>query len=89
MGGSDGDRSRANTLSFLHRTDALWLQPIPQRRRVGTSQRYACCTPRRRKLDHTRMGLVTFLAGQGRSLREIAADVGVSHETVRAVLRSR
>ncbi len=33
------------------------------------------------------MRLIAFLAGQGRSLREIAGEVGVSHETVRSVLR--
>ena len=31
---------------------------------------------------------IASLAGQGRSLREIAAEVGVSHETVRLVLRT-
>jgi DNA-binding CsgD family transcriptional regulator len=32
--------------------------------------------------------IARLLRAQGRTLREIAAEVGVSHETVRAVLRS-
>jgi DNA-binding CsgD family transcriptional regulator len=32
--------------------------------------------------------LVHALRAQGRTFREIAAEVGVSHETVRAALRS-
>jgi predicted transcriptional regulator len=33
--------------------------------------------------------VVANLAGQGRTLREIAAEVGVSHETVRKALKDR
>jgi DNA-binding NarL/FixJ family response regulator len=88
MGGSDGDRSRANTLPALLRADPLWLRSIPQRRRVGASKRDATCTPRRHKLDPAYLLLIASLKSQGRTLREIAAEVGVSHETVRTVLRA-
>lgn len=42
-----------------------------------------------RRLDADRLRVVEGLRAQGRTLREIAAEVGVSHETVRAVLRCR
>ncbi len=61
--------------------------PIPERRRVGASKRDATCTLRRRKLDPDCLSLIQVLARQGWTLREIAAEVGVSHETVRAVCR--
>ncbi|MDP9357700.1 MAG: hypothetical protein M3R02_20910, partial [Chloroflexota bacterium] len=89
FGGSDGDRSRANTLSFLLRADPFWLRPIPERRRVGPSTRDAPIAPRRRTLDPDGLHLIASLSAQGRTLREIAAEVGVSHETVRALLRER
>ena len=41
------------------------------------------------QLDATRLDLIARLNAQGQSLREIASEVGVSHETVRAVLRQR
>ena len=44
--------------------------------------------PRRRKLDAKRLDLIARLKTQGQSLREIASEVGVSHETVRAVVRA-
>jgi predicted transcriptional regulator len=50
------------------------------------SQRDAPLESRPRKLDDDRRARVFALAAQDRALREIAAEVGVSHETVRAVL---
>jgi DNA-binding CsgD family transcriptional regulator len=43
--------------------------------------------PRPRKLDAERQDRILVLASQGRTLREIGAEVGISHETVRQVLR--
>lgn len=43
----------------------------------------------RRKLDACDLELVARFADDGRSLREIAAEVGVSHETVRKALSER
>ena len=58
----------------------------PERRRAGASRRDACQAPRRRKLSPEQAAAIRFQAGN-RSLRELAGEFGVSHETVRAVLR--
>ncbi len=58
----------------------------PPRRVSGRSQRTSYHTPRRRKLTVEQEVAVRFLAAT-RSLRSLAAEFGVSHETVRAVLR--
>jgi hypothetical protein len=66
----------------------MWVvSVIPARRKVGTSQRETCHEPRPRRLDDEGRRLARHLAEQGRTLREIAAEVGVSHETVRIILR--
>jgi hypothetical protein len=44
-------------------------------------------TPRPRKLSGDLKEQVRNLASQGRTLREIGADVGISDETVRRALR--
>jgi DNA-binding CsgD family transcriptional regulator len=65
----------------------MWIvRAVPPRRKVGVSQREASLALRPRKLDADRRVHVAALAAQGRTLREIAAEVGVSHETVRAAL---
>ncbi|MDP8909286.1 MAG: LacI family DNA-binding transcriptional regulator [Chloroflexota bacterium] len=43
--------------------------------------------PPRVKLDGDKNRLIAYLAGQDCTLREIAAEAGVSHETVRRVIR--
>ncbi|MBA3416089.1 MAG: helix-turn-helix domain-containing protein [Chloroflexia bacterium] len=43
----------------------------------------------RRKLDGHRQRTILTMREKGRTLREIAAEVGVSHETVRLVLRAQ
>ena len=58
----------------------------PARRPVGTSRRDAYRTPRRRKLSAGQQAAIRALAPT-RSLRELAAEFGVSHETIRAILR--
>jgi DNA-binding NarL/FixJ family response regulator len=68
--------------------DADWIvRTIPGRRMVGASKRDALLAPRPLKLDPDRRACVCALASQGRTLREIGAELGVSHETVRHVLR--
>ena len=59
------------------------LRPLPRRRRCGSGARYSV---RARKLSPAEEAAVRALAAT-RSLRALAADFGVSHETVRAVLR--
>ena len=58
----------------------------PPRRVIGRSRRAAYQEPRRRKLSPEQEAVIRAVAGT-KSLRALAADVGVSHETVRAVLR--
>ena len=58
----------------------------PPRRVSGRSKRASYQAPRRRKLSPEQEAAIRALA-QTRSLRALAADFGVSHETVRAVLR--
>ena len=58
----------------------------PPRRLSGRSKRAAYHTPRRRKLSPDQEAAIRRLAA-AKSLRELAAEFGVSHETVRAVLR--
>ena len=82
-GGSGGGRFRGCILPL----DALVVAPPAERRRVGRSRRDAFHGPQRRKLSHEQAAAIRAGAGN-RSLRELAADFGVSHETVRAVLRS-
>ena len=44
------------------------------------------CVPRRRRLSMEQEAAIRAFAGT-KSLRSLAADFGVSHETVRSVLR--
>jgi hypothetical protein len=82
--------SRANTQNPLIPPHAAWIvQTIPGRRSVGASKRDALLEPRPRKPDAARDARMRTLASQGRTLREIAADFGVSHETMRTVCRRR
>ena len=61
---------------------------LPERRRAGRSRRDASHAPRARKLSPEREAALRRSA-PGRSLRDLAAAFGVSHETGRAVLRGR
>ena len=79
---SDGGRFRGCILP----ADALVVALPAARRRVGKSRRDAYHEPRWRKLSHEQAAAIRRTPGN-RSLRELAAEFGVSHETVRAVLR--
>ena len=70
------------------RHDISWevIAEAPPRRVSGRSQRTSYHTPRRRRLTAEQESAIRALAGT-RSLRSLAADFGVSHETVRGVLR--
>lgn len=58
----------------------------PARAPAGRSGRDAPLTPQRRKLTPEQVAAIRGDAGS-RSLRALAADFGVSHETIRAALR--
>ena len=83
-GGSDGSRFRACILP----PGAMVFAAAPLRRKTGASGRDPCRDPRVRKLPPERAAELRN-AAPGRSLRSLAAEFGVSHETVRAVLRAR
>ena len=66
--------------------DALVFAQPPERRLVGASGRDANLQPRGRGLSDDDISAIRSLANT-KSLRSLGADFGVSHETVRSVLR--
>ena len=83
-GGSDGGRFRG----CIRPVDALVIAAPPPRRVSGKSLRASYHEPRKRKLSPEQEAAIRALA-QTRSLRALAAEFGVSHETVRGALRRR
>ena len=69
-------------------TEPIVVAAVPPRRVSGLSKRASYQAPRRRKLSREQEAAIRAEAGS-RSLRELAAEFGVSHETVRGVLRER
>ena len=67
-------------------TEPICISPVHPRRVSGRSNRTAYHAPRRRKLSHDQEVAIRSEAGS-RTLRELAATFGVSHETIRTVLR--
>jgi len=59
----------------------------PERRPVGVSRREGYQRSRPRKLTLEERDTIHSEANSGRSLRSLAGAFGVSHETIRAVLR--
>jgi hypothetical protein len=60
----------------------------PDRRRTGTSRRGSFFARRRRKHAPDHEAAIRSTIGD-RTLRELAAEFGVRHETMRRVLRQR
>ena len=83
-GGSDGLRSRGCRIP----DGAMAFAEVPDRRRVGSSQRDGYQLPRARILTADDEAVVRSMAGE-RSLRDLAAEFGVSYETIRRVARVR
>ena len=81
-GGSDGLRSRARTTDPAVVVVGL----PPERRVVGRSGRAPYQRRSMGRLTGAEREAVRRLA-DNRTLREVAAEVGVSHETVRSILR--
>jgi DNA-directed RNA polymerase sigma subunit (sigma70/sigma32) len=67
-------------------TDPIDIAVVPPRRVSGRSQRTAYHTPRQPKLSPGQQAIIRSEAGN-RTLRELAAAFGVSHETIRTVLK--
>ena len=83
VGGSDGDRSRGCILP----AGALVIAAASPLRFAGRSRRPAPGSSPRRKLTPGQEAAILALA-HTTSLRSLAADFDVSHETIRTVLRS-
>jgi hypothetical protein len=62
---------------------------VPERSPVGVSGREGYHRPRPHKLTIDERDAVRLEAKSGRSLRALAAAFGVSHETIRSVLREQ
>ena len=67
-------------------TDPIDIAVVPPRRVSGLSKRASYQTPRKGKLSTNQKASIRANSGN-RTLRELAAEFGVSHETIRAVLR--
>jgi len=81
-GGSDGDRS----VGCILPVGALLIAVRPPFRVAGRSKRATYRSPRQRKLSPEQVERIRAEAGN-RTLRELAAEFEVSHETVRVALR--
>ena len=69
-----------------HHTQLVVIAKAPLRGARRQSQRATYLTPRRRKLSLDQVAVIRARASN-RTLRELAAEFGVSHETIRTVLR--
>jgi hypothetical protein len=85
MGGSDGGRGRVLELFAPRRVSVPDLRPVRRRTPCGSGARYS---ERSRRLTPEQESAIRAF-GATWSLRSLAAAYGVSHETVRAVLRGR
>jgi Mor family transcriptional regulator len=56
---------------------------------MGISRREGYLRPRPRKRTREKRATIHSEATSGRALRTLAAEFGVSHETIRTVLRDR
>lgn len=81
-------KRQASDAPMRHDTGSIVIALAPERRAVGASGREACRVSRPCKLT-AEQETELRRAAPGRSLRALAADFGVSHETVRTVLRGR
>ena len=67
-------------------SDYIVIAEAPELVQVGRSDRTALAQ-RRTKINSVTRGRILELSAAGWSLRRIATDVGVSHESVRAIQR--
>jgi hypothetical protein len=67
--------------------DPIRVAAAPPLRTVGTSKRAAYRRQRPRSLTEAERDTLRVSATNGKSLRSLATGYGVSHETMRAILR--
>ena len=83
-----GRKRRGSDSHIRHVLDDTVVIAVALERRVsGRSKRASYQTPRQRKLSPEQEAAIRASAGN-HSLRDLAAEFGVSHETIRTVLRS-
>ena len=85
----NGRKRRGSVSSPRHDslgTEPIDIGPVPPRRLSGRSRRASYQSPRRSKLTTSQKATIRANAAS-RTLRELAAEFGVSHETIRTVLR--
>ncbi len=83
MGGSDGGRFHGCILP----AGAILFVEIPVRRPRGRSGRDAYQHPRTGKLTAEQREAVRVAVVRGGSLRDVAAEFGVSHQTIANTIR--
>jgi hypothetical protein len=69
-------------------TDPIDIAVVPPRRVSGRTKRTSYHGPRQRKLSSEQEAVIRGEAGT-QTLRELAAEFGVSHESIRTVLRQQ
>ena len=88
--GMIGRKRRGSDAHIRHVLDGtMVIAAAPERSPVGVSGREGYQRPRPHKLATEERNAVRLEANSGRSLRNLAAAYGVSHETIRAVLREQ
>ena len=83
-----GRKRRGSNTRLPHEFGVVVVAEVPPRRVSGRSQRTSYHAPRRRKLSPEQEAAIRALAGT-KGLRWLGAAFGVSHETVRGVIRPK
>ena len=87
---TNGRKRRGSDSHIRHVLDGtVVIAAAPERQPTGISRREGYQRPRARKLTVEERNAVRLDASSGRSLRSLARAFGVSHETIRTVLRNR
>jgi len=88
--GMIGRKRRGSDSHIRHVLDGTVVIAVaPERSRSGVSRRESYQRPRPRKLTINERDAVRLEADKARTLRTLAAEFGVTHETIRAILRDR
>jgi hypothetical protein len=82
----NGRTRRGSDSHIRYDHTSVVIAEAPLRCASGRSQRTSYQTPRQRKLSHVQESAIRALAATKR-LRSLAAEFGVSHETVRVICR--